>query len=106
MTKLIFVTENKLQREPTIRELSNKLVSACNKWYQIGIQLEIENHCLKSISRQKDDDDLCLISVFELWNEQHPSTYTWATIIDVLKHPAVGMERLAREVEEWVISQP
>ena len=94
-----------LQKPPTIPDLLNKVAAeASDKWKKLGQQLLIEQHKLKTISRENDDSLDCFAEVFELWQKRGSPPYTWATIIDALRAKIVGEVQLAYELEQWVMS--
>ena len=74
---------------------------ATDKWEWIGLQLDIEYHQLKTISKSQDYRS-CYAEVFSMWQKSGDPPFTWATIIEVLKAPIVGEDQLAKELEEWL----
>ena len=69
----------------------------------MGIQLELTHGELASIASSGPiDPQFKFASVFTEWNKRNTPEYSWATIIDVLKTPAVNEQRLAEEVQAYV----
>ena len=72
------------------------------KWRSVGIQLGLPSSTLDSIQQENAGKPrACLDSfeqVFTTWERQGPSPYTWKTIIEVLRKPAVGEVALADEL--------
>ena len=84
-----------------MRELLHKVACrAMDKWYMVGLELDIEEDQLNTI--KYSEPVRCYTEVFRLWKNRAEPPYTWATIIGALKSPIVGEKRLAREIEEWL----
>ena len=92
-----------LSKPPKMRELINKVASkAKDKWKKIGLQLDIEPHDLNAISSREQDPILCYSEVFSLWKRRADPPFTWDTIVEALRAPAVEETRLAAEIVEWL----
>ena len=90
-----------LNRPPEYLDLLNKVAArARDKWKNMGLQLNIPMDQLNSMTAT--DPISCYADVFNWWQRNGSPPYTWATIIDALRAPAVGEARLARELEELV----
>ena len=92
-----------LQSEPKLSDLLNEV--ACkipNKWYAVGIQLELTHNDLCSwLAANPNGDTMKLFaSVFAAWKDRGTGDYSWATIIEVLKTPSVCQPRLAEELSK------
>ena len=87
---------------PEILGLLNEVASkAINKWRMVGLHLGIELQKLEAIENEnRDSTILCYAQVFEMWKRTGKPPYTWATIIEVLKAPAVEEMQLALELEK------
>ena len=72
------------------------------KWRDLGLQLGIEQDVLDGIaSISPGDINHCYSNVFTQWKNQNSTQYpyTWSTIVQALKSPAVGEERLADKIK-------
>ena len=96
-----------LNTPPELRDLQNKVAAkARDKWKQVAIQLGIEPDHIHSIQDVEHSRPMpCYLEIFDLWRKSKASPYTWGTIIDALRAPAVEEERLASELEKWLQSQ-
>lgn len=72
------------------------------KWFQVGIQLNIDMTTLQVIGLQPQDPLLCCTRVFVEWERAKKSSYTWATIIRALESEAVKEKSVANELQEWL----
>ena len=92
-----------LERAPKFTELLDKVAAeARDKWTMVGLQLNIEDHQLTAISLRHQDTMDCYREVFSLWERRCDLPFTWAIIINALRAPSVGEERLASELERWL----
>ena len=75
------------------------------KWRDVGLQLGVDQSILEGIaSISQGDTNLCYSNVFTRWKNQTSTThpYTWSTLVQALKAPAVGEERLADKIRNKV----
>ena len=82
----------------TLKAAVNALHSVCFKWRAIGVQLEVPTFQLKIIEKKSCDltDQLC--DTLDYWMNSDSSS--WRHLVDALKAPSVGENRLAEEIEE------
>ena len=80
----------------TLKAVTNALHSVCDKWYKIGVQLEVPIPNLKNIARDSMDP---LCDILDYWMRNNPSP-SWRHLVDALKAPSVGENRLAEEIEK------
>ena len=77
-------------------ELQDLTAKVSVKWKEIARYLNVPENTIESIGRQyrvnRMDD--CLMRVFDWWQMNHTTQYTWATIIEILKKPTVGPDQL------------
>ena len=85
-----------------MKELLNQIASkAKDMWHIVGIELDIDDHELNAIVHANPVQ--CYLKVFELWKKKGTPPFTWTTILDALRSPAVGANDLARDVEAVVV---
>ena len=92
-----------LESEPGLPDLMNKIAAKIpNRWRDIGLQLGVDLPVLDGIATiSLGDPNNCYINVFTRWKNQNSPThrYTWSTLVQALKKPAVGEDRLADEIK-------
>ena len=71
----------------------------CPKWYNIGVQLEVPTFQLKNIEKKTSDLMDQLRDTLDYWMD-HDASPSWRHLIDALKAPSVGENRLAEEIDE------
>ena len=88
--------------EPELRKLMNEVAAKIpGKWRDVGLQLGVDQSILDGIATiSLGDTNLCYSNVFTRWKNQNSTAhpYTWSTIVQALKAPAVGEERLADKI--------
>ena len=80
----------------TLKVAINALHSLCDKWYKIGVQLEVPISNLNNIARNSLDS---LCNTLDYWMRNNPSP-SWSELVDALGTPSVGEKRLAKEIKE------
>ena len=84
---------------PTLKAAINALHSVCPKWYNVGVQLEVPTFQLKNIEKKSSDSLDQLRDTLDYWMNNDPSA-SWRHLVDALKAPSVGENRLAVGIEE------
>ena len=97
-------SDDPLQKSPELRELMNRVAAKTRmKWFQVGIQLNIDLERLKACEIQSSDAMRCYTNVFAEWKRAGERPYTWATIIEALESDAVSEKETASNVRKWLI---
>jgi hypothetical protein len=83
--------------------LVDDLVAVVDKWYLIGIKLEIKPSVLKVFEKQYNNDPRrCLTEMLQYWldgNTDSPAcVLKWETIIAVLRSPLIDEAGLAERI--------
>ena len=84
---------------PTLKAAINALHSVCPKWKNIGVQLEVPTFQLKNIEKKTSESMDQLRDTLDYWMSNNTSP-SWRHLVDALKAPSVGENRLAVEIEE------
>ena len=88
---------------PNLDDLMNDVAAVISaKWRLVGVQLKLPNGTLDEIQAQNagrpDDCKHSFEQVFDRWRSLGTSPYTWETMINALRSPAVGEVTLANEL--------
>ena len=83
----------------TLKAAINALHSVCHKWYNIGVQLEVPTFQLRNIEKKSSESMEQLRDTLDYWMNNDPSP-SWRHLVDALKAPSVGENRLAREIKK------
>ena len=69
------------------------------KWRLVGVQLGLSLTSLDEIERSFSNDcKRCFSAVFQEWELQNTSPYSWDTVVHVLQAPSVEENRVAEDV--------
>ena len=101
----IYVTDNPLTKPPKKRDLLKQVGSkARDKWKKVGLELDIQQDQLNTISERCNGDPiLCYSEVFTAWEKMTDrADFTWATIVEALESPIVEENKLARDIVQWL----
>lgn len=88
-----------------LNTLVEKLNRVLHKWFELGVQLEIDYSVLKHIAESRDghNHQRCLIEILTYWKEgntRHGIPRNLKPIIDALKTDSLGEKGLAMKLEE------
>ena len=74
---------------------------ACDKWYEIGLALNLERLDLEWIERENRFNLVrCLQTVISLWLKRVSPPSTWTSLVVALRQPEFGLRWLANLIEE------
>ena len=74
------------------------------KWYQIGIQLEMDTATLDAFEAQTSDQEQLHVKVYNQWKREQELPYTWDTIIRAVEE--IGERSTAAAIREWLEKRP
>ena len=84
-----------------LRSITNELGSVMNKWFQIGVQLGINETNLHQIEADYCTVDRCFSEMISFWLKGNTEVaVTWKSIIDALESPAINEKGLANWLRE------
>ena len=89
---------------PTVKkpiELKNvyeDLINISHQWYDLGLQLELEEGTLKTIKSDNPESQHCLRETLSTWLKTDPRP-SWQTLCAALRSRTVGAEKLAGDLE-------
>ena len=89
--------EEVLNERPSLAELC-EYVPISIKWYQMGIQLELNTRRLKEIEKLQIDVMDKMTKMYEVWLDTNPQA-TRRQIVDTLRKKAIEEMTLAHEYE-------
>ena len=84
-----------LKETPTQFQLVNRLSAISDKWYDIGLSLQVCRNVLDEIKQSQDNDETNLKKVTNIWRDTKPSPDTWETIITAVESPVINNKEIA-----------
>ena len=86
---------------PKMSDLMNQVAKKTpTKWYEVGIQLDIEISHLEAFEQQASDQMRLYSKVFDRWKKDQKLPYTWDTIMNVLE--TIEEKTIATEIRKWL----
>ena len=91
-----------IMAELELPKVINELYEARHKWFDIGLQLQLDHSELKSIEdKYRSDPGDCFRQMLIAWKTSSSQAHkTWSTLANILRQPAIRYEELATKVEE------
>ena len=81
-------------------DITEELLPAQTQAHFLGLKLKLPNHVVESISTQYLCPKDRLFHVIEEFLKQVDPLPTWRVIVEAVKSPAIGLPRLAQELEQ------
>ena len=85
-----------------LKTVLNALHKAKARWYDIGIQMEVEEHVLDAIKSEFETPAACLRELVKTWLKRvNPQPASWEELVQALRSPSLreDYEKLAGELE-------
>ena len=98
---MFVILTGKYSQAPKISKLMNLVAKKIpTKWYELGIQLEIDIATLNTFATQNNDPVRLWSMVFDQWKREQKVPFTWETIISTLE--VVDENSTAADIREWL----
>ena len=81
-----------------LKELTEDLNSVAADWFELGVQLDIEDGELRGVSGKENAAAKCFQKTLSLWWKS--GTPTLKAITDALRSSVIGHNNLARKLEK------
>ena len=81
-----------------LKDVQELLIGISHKWYDVGVQLNLESGVLKRIQRQYSNPADCLREMLEEWLKRVNPYPSWRALVQALTTHAVSERRLAEEI--------
>ena len=74
-----------------------------HKWFSIGLELDVAEYRLKIIETDRQGVEERMRTMLDHWLNNAYTVPSWKVLVDALKAPTVGENRLAKELEDQSI---
>ena len=91
-----------LKETPTQFHLVYQLSAISDKWYDIGLSLQVCRNVLDEIKQSQDNDETNLKKVTNIWRDTKPSPDTWETIITAVESPVINNKKIADRIRQYL----
>ena len=89
-----------LKETPTKYELNSVLFNVSDKWYDIGLSLQVYRNVLDDLIQSERDDKL--LAVIDKVLTTEPSPVTWETVITAIESPIVNDKETADLIRHYL----
>jgi len=83
-----------------LKSLHSELHPVADKWYSLGVQLQVPIEILKCIRRENVPMTECLLEMLNVWLKCTNPPPTWNILTEALESPPVGERLLAQQLRE------
>ena len=91
-----------LKETPTKNELFNLLYDISDKWYDIGLSLQVYRNVLDDLKESKDNEPTKLEKVISISIDTKPSSTTWKKIITAAESPVINNKEIADKIRQYL----
>ena len=91
-----------LKETPNEGELHIALIGIGDKWYGIGLSLQVRRNVLDEIKQSEDNNYIKLKKVINIWEETKSSPDNWETIITAAESPVINNKEIADEIRQYL----
>ena len=86
--------------------LQNALYEVRDVWYHLGVQLNVPLSDLRAIKAEyRDKPGDCLLEMLSVWLSITTPSPTWQTVVDALCCPAIGIQKVAENIQRTYCKQ-
>ena len=83
-------------------ELLIALIDISDKWYDIGLLLQVRRNVLDEIKQSEDNDVTKFKKVINIWEETKSSPDTWETLITAAESPVINNKEIANSIRQYL----
>lgn len=92
-----------LKKRPSLSELTEH-VDVGTKWYQVGVQLDLDTKKLDGIAEMSKSDDFKMTKMYDLWLRTSTQS-SRSIILEVLRRKSIKETQVALEYEKVLRSK-
>ena len=79
-------------------DLFEELQYNSDKWYEIGLSLQVHRNLLDDLKHSWKSDIAKLNEVIRIWKNTKPSPITWETVMTAVQSPLIGNKEIADRI--------
>ena len=83
-----------------LKSLHSELHPVAEKWYSLGLHLQIPVKTLKCIEAEYKQMNRCLLEMLTVWLKCTTPPPTWNILTEALESPSVGENLLAQQLRD------
>ena len=82
-----------------LKSLHCELHPVCDKWFSLGVHLQVPTETLKCIEAEHNQMSRCLLEMLTVWLKCTNPPPTWNILTEALGSPPVGEKLLAQQTK-------
>ena len=91
-----------LKETPSKYELFRLLDGISDKWYDIGLSLQVRRNVLDDLKHDQRDNDYKLVAVIHNFLTSQSSLVNWETVIGAIESPTVNDKETADVIHQYL----
>ena len=91
-----------LRETPTQYELRHLFYDIRDKWYDIGLSLQVRRYILDDFNQSQKNDVVKLFDVIDNFLTTQPSPVTWETVKTAMESPIVNNKEIAKLIHQYL----
>ena len=104
-TYLSLVSDDKLQKVPSITDLNNLIGAKIeDKYHLFGVAVGLEQGYLNSLRTDYPTCQERFNQVFNKWKQTNPDSFRWGTVINVLQSDTINVHDVVESITDYLKS--
>ena len=88
--------------EDDLSYLLSLLFGISDKWYDIGLSLQVRRNVLDEIKQSENNNYIKLKKVISIWRDTKSSPDTWETMITAAESPVINNKEIADGIRQYL----
>ena len=82
--------------------LLSLLKNISDKWYDIGLSLQVHDNILDDLKKSEDNHQTKLKKIINIWKNTKPSSVTWETMIFATECAIINNKEIANNIRRYL----
>ena len=95
-------TSSNISKVPTRKDAVEVLMPIKNKWYMIGVALEVSSGDLKSIQDSKSSVEVNLANMIDKWLDTRAKEATWEVLLNAVEGEIVDSKQTGQKIRKFL----
>ena len=95
-------TSQIISKVPTRKDAIEILMPIKNKWYMIGVALEVSSGDLNSIQDSKSSVEVNLANMIDKWLDTHAKKATWEVLLKAVEGKIVDSQQTGQKIRKFL----
>ena len=91
-----------LSKVPTDKDAISVLIPIKDKWFMIGIALEVNTADLNSLNTSKNPEEINLAILISKWIQMKAKEATWKALLEAVEGPMVEGRQVGNDIRDFL----